>query len=613
MNGSNKYFKKYELKSQYNKYELLFEQQIDNNEEKLLIQLTHFKTDRKLIFSTTKTLHEIKNVYSSLSHFDSIIPLINYLSSLTKLDRINIEKNVSLIYNLIFMEENNNTILFILKRDINDNNNAITREEIENLYLHQEQLQYQIKCQEEKIKKLTSKLKQELLQKQGERFSITSTHEKIEDKETTDNNVCIFVSGIMSTYEKIEDKEKKDNKVSVVISECMNDSNNKENENKDENISRPSMNNNVIESSSSFTIFKENNNQIVYGHKPVNSGKKKLISKEEECETFTAFQNLIPIVAWTYKKTSNVINIKNLNSNDDNIFSAEEIHKKKIDSLIYFHNDNLDKDNDYIISFSKEDINMLIIWKILNDINIELESFKILTKNDIQRRISCFCVFSNKNFSENNYFFLYEEKQNEEIFSNISSLQLIQFDNEFKKVKKTLSIENKETVQYLDTYYHQNQTQLYLINCNNNNVQIIIFQKDNDKNISKIEFKKPGITCHFCGFIVERNKSLELFESNIEGIYIWDINGKNENPKIKIEIKSTVSDMCILNDDYLCVSTLDGFQVIQISKSEISFSLKESEKKKGERRSKIRKIVTAQEHRSIIGLDKNKNLCLWPI
>ena len=101
-------------------------------------------------------------------------------------------------------------------------------------------------------------------------------------------------------------------------------------------------------------ILKDNNNNIMFSVEPIKAKNKIIISKErEKCELFTAFNlgNNHPIIIWTIKQKPNIINIQ-WNNDENNEIKA---HNNEINDLQYFHNENIEENNDYIISLSKKD------------------------------------------------------------------------------------------------------------------------------------------------------------------------------------------------------------------------------------------------------------------
>ena len=111
-------------------------------------------------------------------------------------------------------------------------------------------------------------------------------------------------------------------------------------------------------------------------------------------------------------------------------------------------------------------------------------------------------------------------------------------------------------------------------------------------------------------FLIERDNNLELFEANSEGATIWDYNNNN-SPKKEFKIGTTF-DICLWDQQYFWASTSSGFQLIDINdEEETNYCIDTNNNKKKRIGSKIRKIITAVEFESIVGIDSERQLCLW--
>ena len=594
MNAKKNYSKKYKLISQNNNYLICFESLDINNEKKININLTHNLSDKKINFYTQKTLEQIHNQYTFLIEYNTTKSLIDYFAKLTKLDSITIEKKNKLIYNLIFYDANKNqTIQLSLKRkiDLNENNIGEIEEEILNMYNNYENLENNIKLQDQKI----AQLKQEYDKRIKTLESIIS--ENISIKSGSNNNP---IAPNKEEVEELSNSLEKGKCVDISIyseSSYGFRSHNNFNENR-------SINNSIHKEEN---IFKENNNTILFGD-PEEYKEKIIISKEnEKCEIFTAFNlpNNHTIIAWTTKNKENIIKIR---FNDGNI-KQKEAHKKNINCLQYFHNEYLLENNNYIISLSENDEENLIIWEITNE--DDLKKFNII--NLLNKKINIFCMFNNQNYAKDNnsYIFIYGEKKDinmndsKEIICiklNIN-LEIIKWDeNNDNKL-----LHNNDKINYLDTFYSKKLQILYLINCNERDVNIYENPLGEYKNIYYINSNEEKF--HLSAFIVERNNIIQLFDSNQTGINIWDINNKNEKSKINFQSFSIIYDICLWNNDYLCASTNNGLHLINIKDNKIIKTFDDKPKNFG----KIRKIYISEIGHSIIGIDSNHNLCSWPI
>jgi hypothetical protein len=480
--------------------------------------------------------------------------------------------------NIITFFDHDKYIQFNLRRKIEQNENRIgeIEEEILNIYNKLENLEDCVKNQE----KITNDIKEEF-------------------------------------QKKYENLELKLNEINNNNESKLNDNNNNNNINNYGDEKCIGIEKNIIKESDIFNtiyfeedkIMKDNNNNIKFKNQCYNMNKKKQIfikDNNEECEFFTAFnlKNNDPMIAWIIRTSKNIINIVNMKNQKNHSIKACE---NKIGGLQYFYNYNDDNENkEFIISFSKSDENNLIAWKINNGENLSLEFFK---KIEINQRINIFTIFSYTKFSnEENYIFIYEESWNRD--RDRKGIHFYKIDKNFNISSSSL-IEEDNQIQYLDTYYDEKKIKgekLYLIDCNS--YSVTLFEDPFiglDKKVKT--FKEKGVSNHLCGFIVERNNNLELFETNFEGITVWDIDDNIDhiNPKLKFALNQEFPfDIGIWNDEYFWVVT-SGLKFFQIVGDKIKEKKKNNDILRG---SKIRKIIV-DKNESIIGVDSNRKLCLW--
>ena len=173
-------------------------------------------------------------------------------------------------------------------------------------------------------------------------------------------------------------------------------------------------------------------------------------------------------------------------------------------------------------------------------------------------------------------------------------------------ILKNKIIYNYYDINYLDTFYDFNKKELYLINCNDNNIEIIskIFE-----NYSGLVFNYKDWKPHKSAFIKEINGILKLFEANQKGIIIWDLKN-NSQPESLFSLQVFHPyEIISLNNDYLLVSENLRYLILKIDNKEIQMSFYKI-KYKGN--SKIRKIILPRGERAIVSIDDNK-VKLWPI
>ena len=555
--NSQIYKKKYQLNSDNNKYIIQFESL--DEEQKLRIILIYNKYNQNFNFSIEKSLNDIIIEFGFLT-CSSTKQLVDYLSDLTKKDQISINKKFTYM-NIITFFDNDKYIQFNLRRKIEQNENRIgeIEDEILNIYNKLEFLEDSVKNQD----KITNDIKEEFQKK----------YENLESKLNEINN-------------------KNDDKICISIEKNI----------KDSDI----FNDDFIEEDK---IMKDNNNNIKFISQCYNMNKKEPIFMEgynEECELFTAFnvKNNDPIIAWIIRSRKNEINIINMKNQKKYCIKACE---NNIDGLQYFYNYNSDNENkEFIISFSRNDENNLITWKINNGDNLSLEFFRRI---DIKHTIHLLTIFSYTKYSnKESYIFIYEESWNRD--RDGKGIHFYKIDKNFNISSSSL-IKEENQIQYLDTYYDVKKIKgekLYLIDCNS--YSVTLFEDPFIGNEKKIKnFKEKGVSNHLCGFIVERNNNLELFETNFEGITIWDIddNIDHTNPKLKFLLNQEFPfDIGIWNDEYFWVVT-SGLKFFQIVGDKIKEKKKNNDILRG---SKIRKIIV-DKNESIVGVDINRKLYLW--
>ncbi len=364
-------------------------------------------------------------------------------------------------------------------------------------------------------------------------------------------------------------------------------------------------------------ILKENNNNISFQNEPNNFSKEIIISDEkDEYENFTAFTNMNQnsIIVWTIKRKG-ILNMYDFNKKHS---TKQEAHNNNINCVQYFYEHNIKKD--YIISLSKLDEDTLKIWKIDYEEQNKLICVKIFEKQLFKREVEIFCIFNYNEYDDNNSFlFIYgnylnninNRKINENNFNPNKNNEIIcyKLNNEFDDIDWGIdkneniihekTIDNSYKINYLDTYYIFEQRKLYLINCNENNTEII--EKRFDDYERKI-FKYKDWNYYQSAFIKEINNNLKLFQLSINGIVIWDIN-KKEVEAFKYFENICLYDFLSWNDNYLVALGNENIFVLKIDGGNIEIKYNK-EKTKGY--SKIRKIITPEGYGIIVAIDDHK-------
>ena len=621
--SSKKAIKKYFQFNSGNKNYLLSLKDIlnDNNQEKLFIKLSLIFKDSRTDFYFEKTLLEIHNEYKELKQFLTIESLVEYFSQLIKHNKIKISLVNNFIYNIIFLDnEKNIFIKFLLRRKMEANEKIMEElsEQMVKMYKQMENMNNEIRSQnwkyeilQENYNNLSEKYEELKKVKSKEEINIPINNNVNDDlRRSSIKNIKELEKSINRTEKDKEEnsfynskKSEEEQEISRSIdSFCCGSSCNTEIGQSLENNSKNSMQNILNQS----CIQKENNCQILFRKTPSMINDKRNImdlNSNEKCEIFTAFNNnhnvAQPIIAWVTKNENKKIHLQNWANK--NYFELENAHNSKIDMLQYFCNENIGMYNTYIISLSINDKDTLKIW------NIDLIDFKLKFIKAINKKIFRFCMISNKiNFKDIIYLIAYTKNNNQK------NIYIYKLDNDFiflEKEDSSPKIECINEVNFLDFFYRREKSEYYLINCNNYDVNIIFQPFENDNNFSIKSYKKAN--CHLNAFIFENNNNnnFELFEANIDGIFIWDLN--NNNSPIKEIHMGPVFDMCLWNEEYLWASTNEGFKLIQIEEENIEKTIdKDSKVRNG---SKIRKINSPDEGESIVGIDSNRILCLWTL
>ena len=362
-------------------------------------------------------------------------------------------------------------------------------------------------------------------------------------------------------------------------------------------------------------ILKENNNNISFRNEPVGFGDGKKISDgKDECENFTAFININQgsLIVWTIKRKG-IIYIYDFKK--DLKTKKEEAHNNNINSVQYFHDHN--ENIDYIISLSKLDDDIIKIWKIDYEKDNKLLLIQSFTKHFFKREIEIFCIFNYDEYDEENSFlFIYGKsllikKNNEEDVNKFKNKEIICYklnkdlnniiwgkdDNDHDINYKTIN--NFYKINFLDTYYDMSDKRLYLINCNENNTEIIFNLFENDIGIP---FKYNGWNHYHSAFMKEINNVLKLFQLSTNGIAIWDIKKKI------LEAYKYFDDICLFdfifwNSDYII--TLSDKKIITLKISGENIEIK-AQKNKEKGYSKIRKIISPGNSEFIVAIDNHQ-------
>ena len=536
----------FRLKSVNNEYEINLNLLNNLQPQILEITLTHKMNENNIIFFLESNREQLIKENENFSEFNTIQEIFNYIISLIKNQHIKIiRQNLSYYYiQLSDVQKNIEFLILIPRKEVNYSKKEV-KEEIESLKKQLKDCQKQINNLTEKISQINT-------------GDINSNY-----------NTGISVNSTISIV--------------------------------------------PIKNEEWTTIYKENNNDISFSNRPNKIKKQAIISKkEEQCENFTAFKcwNDDQIIVWTLREKGE---IKLYNFKKDLYSRLEHAHSRNINSIQYFHDHKEYKE--YIISLSQSDENILKIW--LLDIN-KIILKKQFIKSEFNMNIEIFCTFNWKKY-ESSFLFVYgEHMDNREvdgfIYNKVKSKDILCYkldenlnivkgnDNEEINYKK---INNFYTVKNLDTYFDFDTEELYLINANINDVEIIndLFKT----NRTKI-FQYEKWNTHLSAFIKKLEDSLKLFEICLNGLIIWNLKN-NEQPEYKYNIEDFCPfDLISWNKDYLFISGHDRILIFNASEKRIENTIYKD--KRG--LSKIRKIDTPTSDELIVAIDNYQVKC-WCI
>ena len=536
----------FRLKSVNNEYEINLNLLNNLQPQILEITLTHKMNENNIIFFLERNREQLIKENENFSKFNTIQEIFNYIISLIKNQHIKIiRQNLSYYYiQLSDVQKNIQFLILIPRKEVNYSKKEV-KEEIESLKKQLKDCQKQINNLTEKISQINT-------------GDINSNY-----------NTGISVNSTISIV--------------------------------------------PIKNEEWTTIYKENNNDISFSNRPNKINKQAIISKkEEQCENFTAFKcwNDDQIIVWTLREKGE---IKLYNFKKDLYFRLEHAHSRNINCIQYFHDHKEYKE--YIISLSQSDENILKIW--LLDIN-KIILKKQFIKSEFNMNIEIFCTFNWKKY-ESSFLFVYgEHMDNREvdgfIYNKVKSKDILCYkldenlnivkgnDNEEINYKK---INNFYTVKNLDTYFDFDTEELYLINANINDVEII---NDLFKTNRKKIFQYEKWNTHLSAFIKKLEDSLKLFEICLNGLIIWNLKN-NEQPEYKYNIEDFCPfDLISWNKDYLFISGHDRILIFNASEKRIENTIYKD--KRG--LSKIRKIDTPKSDELIVAIDNYQVKC-WCI
>ena len=564
---------KFKINSANNQY--LIEIKIINNDldqKKLEISLIHKIKNTNIEYFAQYTKESLINENNILSQFKTIEEIYDYLIKFIMSKQFQIVKpSLSNYYIYFFNEENKINFQILIPKKLDEKKEIMKlKQEIESYQKKVEDLEFKVKEFNNDERSINNPIK-------GKYIINTNAN----------NNLNIIGKCVSTEIVQIKSEG-------------------------------PSYNININQSSSSIKetyILKENNNYISFKNAPKNFEEEKIISNEkEQCETFTAFmsENENSIIVWTIKGYG----IINLYDFKKDIHQKEEnAHTGNINCVQYFHDRNVYVD--YIISLSKLDDTILKIWKIDDENDNKLILSKEFQKNYVNMNIEVFCIFNYTEYNkENSFLFIYGNKilkkknnkydynfsKNKEInvYKLNEDLNIITWEKEDNMENEYEIINNFYKINYLDTYYDFETKKLYLINCNENDIEVIT-ELFNINRGTIFKYKDWG--SHLSAFIKEIKSNKKLFDLSIKGIAIWNINNIDE-PEAIMEIQDFCPfDLIAYNDDYLIVSGDKKLSILKIEDNNIE---RIYDKNKKNKYTKVRKISLPNNSKLIVAIDDYK-------
>ena len=247
------------------------------------------------------------------------------------------------------------------------------------------------------------------------------------------------------------------------------------------------------------------------------------------------------------------------NRKNKSLISYDIINNKKINevknphgkSIIYFkyYFDKINKRDLIISSYKfKKDCNI----KIWNAYNFECLYNLLITNNGNGNNLFSFCLL---NENVNNYivasYINYEEKA--------SPIKIFDFNGkEIKEIKNS----NEYTL-FVDTYYDNKSSKIYIITCNKGNV--ISY----DYNENRIYHKYCDINDNLEHFYFDINNKDEIIETCMNGyIRIWNFHLGKLLRKIKIDNELLIN-ICLWNNEFLLSPVGEKLLLIDLNSGEI--------------------------------------------
>ena len=509
------YCRQYQLKSLSNEYLIKFQSVEKKNETKLNITIIHYILKNEILYYSEKTLKEIHQENNFLSEFRSITSLIDYLSYRTKNDDIIIDKQTTLFYTLIVLNNTKNQeAKFLLVRKLGES----LEKEIINLNKKIESLSNIIKGQRIQLK---------AIENDTNRISYDQKFKEIEKIEKSDNN-----DKISSSFNVKENPIIDSNKNNPIF---INNNNNIFNLNKNEDM----INNINLEDNEKNIPFNENNNSnnnfnfmqntskssennIIFNsdiNKDEANNKDNEIINEKEIKNYNDednFNNNSSIIGINHNMNDNQEVINSIYSSNQNTMFKENManndNENKHNHNIFKENNNeiafqvipKVKDNKIIISKEKEICSIFTAFNIQNGQSIiawvtenRSQEINIKNLNNLNNEEKYCCIkahesriisikyFHNENISEKNDYIISLSENDEQTIKLwlLVNMKYLEFTNII--IKK--SERNKNIIEFCsfnNKYYSKNNSYFF------------IYEEDISNNKNNNIYKNKDILCY---------------------------------------------------------------------------------------------------------------------
>ena len=268
--------------------------------------------------------------------------------------------------------------------------------------------------------------------------------------------------------------------------------------------------------------------------------------------TFCYFKSIDDIYYLIYSNINRSILFYNLIDNK----KISEIKKAHLNQITNFrHHFDIKNERDLIISISLDD-NNIKLWNV-NNLLCLLNIENVNKEGGLLS--ACF-------LNDNNNIYIVTSNQNS---FGIEPIKVFDLNGKIIKIIN----DSKNNTQYIDTYYDNKSSKIYILTGNDNLVQSFDFNKNIVYKKYKDEVEEIYGKYHNC---LNINEKEELLESSEDGkIRIWNFHSALLLKVIKINQDSTLDGFCLWNKEYICVSYEDkAIKIVDLKNGKIIEELK---------------------------------------